>query len=239
MYFNIIFHFLTILSIFPYQIHGKSVNSGCYSGNLGMDVFCQETGCSKQPGGGANYEPNIMKYQSNGNNVMMNFICKQAIDTNEGVGTIYNVVYSDEKNEFMVPITQSDDKQYWYGPRFEVSESGAISLSFSNLGLLDSDDTITIIREDNTICCEIYFESAMNDIIFNYVAEPNQTYRVRVGMNFTNNVHYPECQNDVNIDQDRTHSEHYTVINEISHFKRNVHHHLLQDYLSLRVSTLV
>ena len=39
-------------------------------GDLGMDVFCEETGCSNQSDGGENYEPSIMKYQSNSEQVM-------------------------------------------------------------------------------------------------------------------------------------------------------------------------
>ncbi len=223
MYLYRIFYVLAYFLVFR-KIYGNSVNSGCYSGDLGMDVFCEETGCSNLSDGGENYEPSIMKYQSNSEQVMMNFVCKQNINTNEGVASVYNVVYSDEQNEFMVPITHN--KEYWYSPLFEVSESGNLIISFNNLNLLDGDDTITIVKEDNSVYCEIYFQNTINNLVINYNAEPNQKYKVRVGLNFTNTVHYPECQNDLKKHKTTT-SEKFEIIHERSHFKRVPQHHLL------------
>ena len=232
------FYLKTIFSVLAFVTHSfaKSVNSGCFSGNKKIDVFCQYIGCSKQPFRGQYDEPIIIKHINNQKQEKVNFVCSSQTQSN----TInYNIVTSNQDNEFLIPISISNNKQFWYSPPVTPT-LGHINITFDNLNALDTNDHIVIVRQDLSVYCEILINHISNSHTYNVVTEPsNDTYMVRVSLYNYDKNDYPSCptpENPLCENCHKIHIQNHTLTNAPYHLRQSPRHILVyEDTLNMRI----
>lgn len=227
------FYLKTIFSVLAFVTHSiaKSVNSGCFSGNKKIDVFCQYVGCSQQPFHGQYDEPIIIRY-NNHTKEKINFVCSSQTQSNIGDVVNYNIVSSSEENDFLVPTATSDVQQYWFSPPLNTT-LGSLNITFNNLEALGTNNHIVIVRKDLSVYCEIFTSHLINSHTYTIVTESyTQTYMVRISVNIDDKNEYSRCPTPENPSCGNCHKIHiqnHTFANFPYHIRQSPRHILLAD----------
>jgi hypothetical protein len=224
--FNILIGYALLFLNNTYQSYAHSVNSGCLSHDIGITQFCENIGCSQQLGNNQ-YDPTIINYSYNNTNTI-DYICSQTVLTNEGLAEKNNVAYSNNNDVFFIPNININKKQYWYGNLFEIS-SNTIDLTFANIDTLTNNDTVIILRQDDSIYCGFYVEELIENHLYHIKGDiSTQKYRLIAFINFIHQQSFPSCISMDNVNShifERTHINiyNYTILNPTSSLRRNIH----------------
>ena len=234
------FYLQTIISVLAVLVFvtnsiAKSVNSGCFSGDKRIDVFCQYVGCSQQPFHGQYDEPIIVRYKNHTNDhkkEKINFVCSSHAQTNVGNVINYNIVSSSQENDFLVPVTISDNKQYWFSPPLDTT-LGTLNITFDSLEALDSNDHIVIVRKDLSVYCELFTNRLVNSHTYTIVTEPDtHNYMVRVSVNINDENVYSNCPTPENPSCEncyKIHIQNHTLVNFPYHIRQSPRHILVYE----------
>lgn len=211
----------------------KSVNSGCFSGNKKIDFFCENIGCYTNNLNGKYNQPVIITYIEQNKEKLINFVCSSETQTTNDNIINYNVVTSNEDNEYIVPVSISHSKQFWFSPPFKPSNLGTLNITFNNLEALNPTDYIVIVREDYSVYCEIHNNYLVNNQVYNIIAEPNiSMYMIRIALYINNNQQYPNCPTPENPLCENCYNvklQNYTTSNSQFNLRRSTHHILVYD----------
>lgn len=238
------YYVLSLLFIILRIATSKSVNSGCFTGNKKIDVFCEYTGCYNQQNNGKYDEPIIVKYMKGSKIENINFVCSSKVESDSGIISNYNIVSSSEDNDFIIPITMSNEAQYWFSPPIKSSKLGLLELEFNNLEALDNKDYILILREDRSVYCKIDTSDIIDEAYNVVVGKSDETYIIRVDLHVNStNDSYIRCPTQgypLNDEIQYENINNYRLLNTSFSLRRIARHILVyEDTLHIRVSGLI